>query len=165
MNRIELKKLILECACEMGLDTPLSEDMARIAGGLKLADDWEEKLARQPESIRKSVRYTRIIDYLKENETGTIKDIALDKFKSNDPAAANMQVKYLKEVGIIKDTGLVTPKQEKEPTSGIAGRPKLTDEASKEVGISVIRKYTKGQTDFTADEKTWIAGLYKASQG
>ena len=41
------------------------DELARIASGLKLADDYEKALAAQPENVRSSTRMQKIISFLK----------------------------------------------------------------------------------------------------
>ena len=154
MKIIELKRLIGE----------VLDEMSRPKSGLKLADDWEEKWNSAPDAVKNSVRFKRIIDYFEENETGTLLDIAQTKCKSNDTASCNQQVRLLKSLGIIEDTGYVTPLKDKERKNpeGVFGRPKVTDEETKMLGVSVIRKFSKGNTDFTPEEIDLITKLYNS---
>jgi hypothetical protein len=152
----------------------LTNEMARIASGIKLADQWEEIWNVQTDSIKKSTRFNRIIDYLKDNESGTLKSIAQEKFNSNDTASVNQQVRFLKQAGIIEDTGLVTPKKEKTSVNadGVKGRPKLstytnlnlpTNNDIKVLGLIVIKKFAKGDTNFSPEEMDLITQLYNST--
>jgi len=155
MKKTELLSLIRE---------ELKLEMAAIASGLKLADNWKELWETVPESIKLSTRYKRIIDFLEENGTGTLKDIAIEKFNSTDTAVCNQLVKRLKELGIVESTGYVRePKyKEKTTTPGAFGRPKLTDENVKMLGLNIVRKFSKGLTDFTDEEKELIQNMYNS---
>lgn len=143
----------------------LTNEMARIASGIKLADQWEEKWNEQADAIKKSTRLTRIIDYLKDNESGTLKAIAQEKFNSTDTAAVNQQVRFLKQAGIIEDAGLVSPKKEKTSVNadGVKGRPKLTNDDVKTLGVAIIRKFAKGDTNFTLEEIDLITQLHTSA--
>lgn len=137
-------------------------ELARIASGYTLADDWETKLAAVDATLRDSIKTTRIIDYLKDNGSGVMKDIALEKFKTSDPAAVAPRLRELVNAGIVKNAGLVSePKSNQEPTEpGQKGRPKVTDESKKMVGLGIVSKYSKGQNNFTAEEIAAIEELY-----
>lgn len=157
MKISELRKLVQESLSEM----------AKPASGLQLAADWENKWEEQPDSIKMSVRYKRIIDYLKEHGTGTLGDIALEKFNSSDTAVCNQLVKTLIGLGIVENTGYVTPLKAKEKTNpeGVFGRPKVTNEETKMLGLNIIRKFSKGSTDFTPEERELITKMYDSIQG
>ena len=154
MKISELKNLIEETI----------DEMAKPARGLKFTNNWEEKWNSAPENIKSSTRFKRIIDFFKENESGTLKDIAQQKFNSNDTASCNQQVVFLKSLGILEDTGYTTPLKDKERKNpeGVYGRPKITDEETKMLGVSIIRKFSKGNTEFTDEEKDLITKLYNS---
>lgn len=154
MKIFELRNLIEETI----------DEMAKPKSGLKFADDWEEKWNSVPDGVKNSVRFKRIIDFFKENESGTLLDIAQTKFNSNDTASCNQQVRLLKGLGILEDTGYVTPLKDKERKNpeGVFGRPKVTDEETKMLGVNIIRKFSKGITTFTDEEKDLITKLYNS---
>ena len=141
------------------------EEMARIASGVKLADDYETVLAAQPENIRTSTRMQKIIAFLKDNDSATLKDIAMALYGRPDTASVNQLVITLKKVGIVTDTGLVSPKAEKSSVNapGVKGRPKITNDEIKMLGDGVLRKFAKGQTNFSDEEKDFITQLYNAA--
>jgi len=141
------------------------EEMARIASGLKLADDYKTALAAQPENIRASTRMQKIIAFLKDSGSATLKDIAMALYNRPDTASVNQLVRALKQAGIVADTGLVSPKAEKTPTNapGIKGRPKVTNDEIKMLGGGALRKFAKGETDFTPEEIDFITQLYNAA--
>lgn len=141
------------------------DELARIASGLKLADDYETALAAQPENVRSSTRMQKIIAFLKDNGSGTLKDIAMALYGRPDTASVNQLVKALKQAGIIEDTGLVSPKAEKPAVNapGVKGRPKVTNDEIKLLGGGALRKFAKGQTDFTPEEIDFITQLYNAA--
>jgi methyltransferase-like protein len=158
MKIFELRNLIEETIDEMVInEMPPSR-------GIKFTDNWEEKWNSAPDNIKSSIRFKRIIDFFKENESGTLKDIAKEKFNSNDTASCNQQVAFLKSLGILEDTGYVTPLKDKERKNpeGVYGRPKVTDEETKMLGVSIIRKFSKGNTEFTDEEKDLITKLYNS---
>jgi hypothetical protein len=147
------------------METNNIEELARIASGLKLADDYETALAAQPENIRSSTRMQKIIAFLKDNGSATLKDIAMALYGRPDTASVNQLVKALKQAGIIADTGLVAPKVEKSAVNapGVKGRPKVTNDEIKMLGGGALRKFAKGQTDFTPEEIDFITQLYNAA--
>jgi hypothetical protein len=147
------------------METNNIEELARIASGLKLADDYEAALAAQPENIRSSTRMQKIIAFLKDNGSATLKDVAMALYNRPDTASVNQLVKGLKQAGIIADTGLVAPKAEKSPVNapGIKGRPKVTNDEIKMLGGGALRKFAKGETDFTPEEIDFITQLYNAA--
>ncbi len=147
------------------METNNIEELARIASGLKLADDYETALAAQPENIRSSTRMQKIISFLKDKESATLKDIAVALYGREDTASVNQLVKGLKQAGIIADTGLVAPKAEKTPVNapGVKGRPKVTNDEIKMLGGGALRKFAKGQSDFTPEEIDFITQLYNAA--
>jgi hypothetical protein len=159
----DLRKLIRESLNEIALD-----EMA-IATKLKLAPDWEKMWAAEPDRIKYSVQYKRVIKNLKEKGDNTLKQMAMDECGSTDTACVNKQVIYLVQQGIVE-----RGEKEREPLStstgrknpeGIYGRPKVTDEETKMLGLNIIRKFSKGISSFTAAEQDLIAKLYDASQG
>ncbi len=141
------------------------EELARIASGLQLADDYETALAAQPENVRSSTRMQKIIAFLKDNGSATLKDIAMALYGRPDTASVNQLVKALKQAGIINDTGLIAPKAEKSAVNapGVKGRPKVTNDEIKMLGGGALRKFAKGQTDFTPEEIDFITQLYNAA--
>jgi len=147
------------------METNNIEELARIASGLKLADDYEAALAAQPENIRSSTRMQKIIAFLKDNGSATLKDVAMALYGRPDTASVNQLVKGLKQAGIIADTGLVAPKMVKTTINapGIKGRPKVTNDEIKMLGGGALRKFAKGETDFTPEEIDFITQLYNAA--
>jgi len=137
--------------------------MARIATGVKLAPDWEEKWNKSDDSVKLSRPLNRVVTYLKANGTGTLKSIANDAF--NSPYAmqpASGPVSMLKKLGIIVDDGLISAPKEKTTKTGEFGRPKVVDEETKAIGMGLINKFSKGLKDFTEEEKMLIQNLYDA---
>jgi hypothetical protein len=147
------------------METNNIEELARIASGLKLADDYEAALAAQPENIRSSTRMQKIIAFLKDNGSATLKDVAMALYGRPDTASVNQLVKGLKQAGIIADTGLVAPKMVKTTINapGIKGRPKVTNDEIKMLGGGALRKFAKGETAFTPEEIDFITQLYNAA--
>jgi len=141
------------------------KEMARIASGVKLADDYEDILATQPESIKSSSRMQKIIAFLKNSDSATLKDIAMALYNRPDTASVNQLIITLKKAGIVTDTGLVSPKAEKSSVNapGVKGRPKITNDEIKMLGDGVLRKFAKGQTNFSDEEKDFITQLYNAA--
>jgi hypothetical protein len=141
------------------------KEMARIASGVKLADDYETILATQPESIKSSSRMQKIIAFLKNSDSATLKDIAMALYNRPDTASVNQLIITLKKAGIVTDTGLVSPKAEKSSVNapGVKGRPKITNDEIKRLGDGVLRKFSKGGTDFTPEEIDFITQLYNAT--
>lgn len=163
MKKSEFKKLILESISE---DENLKE-MARIASGYKLTDNWEENFDKLPDNIKKSTRFTRVVDYMKGKDSVLMKDIAQDQFNSTDTASVNPQLRALLDAEVVEKTGLVSePKknQPKEPSADGRGRKKVTDDAKKEMGMKVAVKFAKASTespaDFSEEEKQYIMDLY-----
>ena len=144
---------------------PSLNEFARIAIGLKLTKDWEEKWESLPKNIKLGVPYTRIRDYMKEHngETVTLKDLALNANpNAKDTAGVNQQVRTLKKEGIIEETGYVEepkPKKEKNPDS-LRGRPAGSG-APKTIEHTIGLKLAKGNTDFTPEEKAFLKKLAK----
>jgi hypothetical protein len=163
MKKSEFKKLIVEMIQE---DGDLKE-MARIASGYKLTDDWEEKWETLSDSTKKSTRFLRVVDYMKGKDSVLMKDIAQDQFNSTDTASVNPQLRTLLDAGVVEKTGLVSePKknQPKEPSADGRGRKKITDDAKKEMGIKIATKFAKASTEtpaeFSEEEKQYIMDLY-----
>jgi hypothetical protein len=157
MKLENLKQIIREMAVA---------EMARIATGYKLANNWEEALDVLPDSIKNSSRIDRIIRYMKENDITYMKDAAEAIYNNPDTASVNQQFKTLLQAGVIEQTGLASqPKYlTKAPSSGILGRPKISDDAKKMLGRTVAAKYAKGTTNFTEEEKAYIIDLYNSIQ-
>jgi hypothetical protein len=147
------------------METNNIEELARIASGVKLAAGYKEALASQPDNIKNSSRMQKIIAYLEQNETATLKDIAMALYNRPDAASVNQLVKALKQTGIIEDTGLIAPKQVKASVNapGVKGRPKVTNDEIKMLGGGALRKFAKGETDFTPEEIDFITQLYNAA--
>lgn len=163
MKKSEIKQLIIESISE---DENLKE-MARIASGYKLADGWEEKWETLSDSNKKSTRFTRIVDYMKDKDSVLMKDIAQDQFNSTDTASVNPQIRTLLDAGVIEKTGLVSePKssQSKEPSGDKRGRKKVTDDAKKEMGMRIVTKFAKSSPDkpieFSEEEQQFIKDLH-----
>lgn len=153
-----LRALVKEVLVERKIN-----EMVRIASGVKLADNWEEKWKGVSENARLSKPLNRVINYLKQNGTGTLKTIANDAFNSPNamqPAAGPVSI--LKQLGILVDTGLVEPKKEKTTVTGAFGRPKVTNDELKTIGLGVISKFSKGSTEFSDEEKEFITNLYNS---
>jgi hypothetical protein len=157
MKLEHLKQIIREMAVA---------EMANIAKGFKLADNWEEALNALPDSIKNSSRIDRIIRYMKENDIVYLKDAAEAIYNDPDTARVNQQFKTLLQAGVIDQTGHKTPPKylTKAPSSGILGRPKVSDDAKKMLGRNVAAKYAKGTTNFTEEEKAYITDLYNSIQ-
>jgi len=149
------------------METNNIEELARIASGIKLTDDYETALADQPDNVKNSTRMQRIIAFLQQNETSTLKDLAMALYNRPDTASVNQLVRSLKQAGIIEDTGLVAPKKEKSAVNapGVKGRPKVTNDEIKLLGVNVLRKFAKGETSFTPEEIDFIVQLYDAATG
>jgi hypothetical protein len=162
-NKVDLlKKLVQEVLQEKKV-IKLYE-MPRIATGVKLAPDWEEKWNKSDETVRLSRPLNRVVTYLKANGTGTLKSIANDAFNSPfamQPAAG--PVSLLKKLGIVIDDGLVSAPKEKTTKTGEFGRPKIVDEEIKALGMGLINKFSKGLKTFTEEEIMLIQNLYDAA--
>jgi hypothetical protein len=155
MKITDLKALIKEMAVD---------EMARIATGYKLADNWEEALSKLPDNIKKSSRIERIINYLKGKDVAYMRDAAVDIYNNPDTASVNQQFRTLMQAGVINQTGLAsTPAYMNKPEStGILGRPKISDDSKKMIGAKVAAKYARGAADFTDEEVAYIKDLYKS---
>jgi hypothetical protein len=155
------------------------EDDSRIAGGVELADNYETILATKSE-IRNNDKYMKIINILKDKPPMTNKQIAIayeEILSTNDPkrpkksddavdpASINQTIIKLKEAGVVIGTGLVSPKAGKSSVNapGVKGRPKITNDEIKRLGDGVLRKFSKGGTDFTPEEIDFITQLYNAT--
>jgi len=135
-------------------------EMARIPSKFELTDDYEVKLGSAPDQVKNGSRYKRVIEYLKAHGGATTKEIAVEEFKTQEQAAVNPIIQMLTGLGIVKSAGLVSEpigKVKGEP--GIKGRPKLTNDEIKQLGIAVIRKFSKGQSDYTPEEIKFIEDL------
>jgi hypothetical protein len=144
------------------------KEMARIPSGFRLADDWEEKLKKAPTNIRMSTKFNRVLNYLSENpEVNTLRALAMGAYGSSDTAAVNQTIKTLKMLGIVEDTGLTSAPMSKAPSerSGMGlGRPKVTNEEDKQLGIEVVRAFSMGR-EFTEEQKEWIKRAYDKAFG
>jgi hypothetical protein len=155
------------------------EDDARIAGAVELTDNYETILATKSE-IRNTRKYRDVIDILKDNPPMTNKQLAIayEKIVSKnekrpikpdnlvDPASVNRIIIDLKAACVVVGTGLVTAKKaDKTPVNapGVKGRPKITNDEIKMLGDGVLRKFAKGQTNFSDEEKDFITQLYNAA--
>jgi hypothetical protein len=163
MKKSEFKKLILESINE---DESLRE-MARIASGYKLTDNWEDKWNSLSDSTRKSTRFTRVVDYMKGKDSVLMKDIALDQFNSTDTASVNPQLRALLDAGVVEKTGLVSEpksKQPKEPSADGRGRKKITNDELKAMGSKIATKFAQSSAEkpveFSDEEKQYIMDLY-----
>ena len=163
MKKSEFKKLILESINE---DESLRE-MARIASGYKLTDDWEDKWNGLPDSTKKSTRFTRVVDYMKGKDSVLMKDIAQDQFNSTDTASVNPQLRALLDAGVVEKTGLVSePKkyEKKEPSADGRGRKKITNDELKAMGSKIAVKFAQSSAEkpaeFSDEEKQYIMDLY-----
>jgi len=153
----ELKQIIKEMAVQ---------EMARIASGFKLAPDWDKKWSVDPG--KNSSKFQKILNYLKEKDEvpTTLKELAMELYNSNDTATVNQAISYLKKQGIVQDTGYMSePKsatavRKNEP--GVYGRPKITDDSAKMLGLNIIRKFSQGNTDFSEEEKDLIKKMYNS---
>lgn len=155
MKLENLKQIIREMAVA---------EMARIATGYKLTDNWEEAFDALPDSIKNSSRIDRIIRYMKEHEITYMKAAAEDIYNNPDTASVNQQFKTLLQAGVIEQTGLASqPKYlTKAPSSGILGRPKVSDDIKKMIGRTVAAKFAKGSTSFDEEEIAYITDLYNS---
>ena len=156
-----LRKLIRETIEEVALD-----EMARIADVYTLADNWEEKY----KEMKPSSQTDRVIKFMTnppiDEETGepvaaTKTNIADEYFNSNQPPA-NQTVNKLLDAGILVIAGKEKEKKEKAPSTGMRGRPKVSDDAKKLVGDKIVSKFSKGNVDFDDEEIAFIKDLYKA---
>jgi hypothetical protein len=159
-----LRKLIKETIEEVSL-----EEMARIADVYALADGWEEKY----KAMKPSSQTDRVIKFMTtpptDEETGeplaaTKTNISDEYFNSNQPPA-NTTVNKLLDAGILVIVGKEKEKQVKAPSTGLRGRKKEIDTILKTVGDDVSRKFARGNTDFTNEEKDYIKALAKAISG
>ncbi len=159
MKTENLRKLIRE-----SINNVVTE-MANIAKIIKLTPDWESKLNMADESIKLSRPVTKMIEFLKQNPEGsTLKASAEAIYGVVDTALTSGIIRLLKSVGVVQEDGLERPKKEKPESSGISGRPKIMDDDKKTLGISVIRKYSKGDTSFTPEEIEFIDALYQSAR-
>jgi hypothetical protein len=155
MKITDLKALIKEMAVD---------EMARIATGYKLTDNWEEALASLPDNVQKSSRIERIIRYMKGKDVVYMKDVAVDLYDNPDTASVNQQFRTLLQAGVVEQTGLAsTPAYMNKPaSSGILGRPKISDDSKKMLGAKIAAKFAKGSADYTEEEIAYIKDLYNS---
>ena len=141
-------------------------EMARIATGLKLTDNWEEAWGKAPANIRNGVRHIRLINYLKKHGTGVLKDIALDA-GSYDTASISPLARELEALGVIEKTGLVSEPKSKVPilAPGEKGRPKQYDDQTRFLGIAVAGKFAKKDFNYEPKEIQYIKDLYNSIKG
>jgi len=149
----ELKQLIIEVLEE---EVELKE-MARIAKGFRLADDWQNKWNAIPSGIKDSVRYQRIMQYLQDDEglqkdfkgnaVGTLKDLAMTKFGSADTAAVNQLVRTLKDLGVVVEVGEMVARKGEMGT------------ASNDPKVTLAKKIRAGETNFTPEELAVLNAL------
>jgi hypothetical protein len=153
----ELKQVIKKIAMQ---------EMARIASGFKLTSDWNEKWSVDPG--KNSLKFQKILNYLKEKDEvpTTLKELAIELYNSNDTATVNQSIAYLKKQGVVQDVGYMSePKsattvRKNEP--GVYGRPKITDDSAKMLGINIVRKFSQGNTNFSEEEKDLIKKIYNS---
>ena len=156
MNIKDLRNIIREIAVD---------EMARIPSKFQLTPDWETAFESLPDNQKKSTRFTRIINYMQEKGEPVLqKDVAYDEFRSEDPAQVNPQFRALLAAGVIENVGLTsTPAYMNKPaSSGILGRPKVSDVDKKMLGAKVAAKFARGAADYTEDEIAYIKDLYNS---
>ena len=138
-----LRSLIRETIDEMELD-----EMARISTGYKLTDNWQSLFSKLPDSIQRSTRYERIINYLKDNPEAAKLQMAMD-LGYREQQAINQLVNTLEAAGVVEKTGLTKEPMVKSPSvgSGIKGRPAVFNRDILDQGASVIKKFAKGDTN------------------
>jgi predicted ArsR family transcriptional regulator len=155
-----LRSLIRETIDEMELD-----EMARISTGYKLTDNWQSLFSKLPDSIQRSTRYERIINYLKDNPEAAKLQMAMD-LGYREQQAINQLVNTLEAAGVVEKTGLTKEPMAKSPSvgSGIKGRPAVFNRDILDQGASVIKKFAKGDTNYTPEEIDFIKSLYSSFQ-
>ena len=155
-----LRSLIRETIDEMELD-----EMARISTGYKLTDNWQSLFSKLPDSIQRSTRYERIINYLKDNPEAAKLQMAMD-LGYREQQAINQLVNTLEAAGVVEKTGLTKEPMVKSPSvgSGIKGRPAVFNRDILDQGASVIKKFAKGDTNYTPEEIDFIKSLYSSFQ-
>lgn len=155
-----LRSLIRETIDEMELD-----EMARISTGYKLTDNWQSLFSKLPDSIQRSTRYERIINYLKDNPEAAKLQMAMD-LGYREQQAINQLVNTLEAAGVVEKTGLTREPMAKSPSvgSGIKGRPAVFNRDILDQGASVIKKFAKGDTNYTPEEIDFIKSLYSSFQ-
>ena len=156
MNIKDLKSIIREIAVD---------EMARIPSKFQLTPDWETAFETLPDNQKKSVRFSRIINYMQEQGEPVLqKDVAFDAFNSEDPASVNPQFRALLAAGVIENVGLTsTPAYMNKPaSSGILGRPKVSDDSKKMLGAKIAAKFARGAADYTEEEIAYIKDLYNS---
>ena len=151
-----LRSLIKEAIEEMELN-----EMARISTGYKLTDNWQARYASLPDSIQKSTRYERIVNYLKDNPETAKLQMAMD-LGYREQQAINQLVNTLEAAGVVEKTGLTKEPMAKSPSigSGIKGRPAVFNRDILDQGAAVIKKFAKGDTNYTPEEIEFIKSLY-----
>lgn len=133
---------------DQAVDESVNE-MARIATFYVLTDDFEEAISGMPENKQKSSRYQRVINYLKDNGQGTLKDIADEEFRTSETAAVSPIMADLVSYGVAKKGDLVAPKKEKSVGDGTRGR-KMSDVGRVK---SAMEKFKAGSSDYTDEER------------
>lgn len=157
--KFNLRQMIRE-----SISNVLSE-MPNIATLFKLSDNFQSKLDMADERVKLSKSVIKMVDYLKANPEGTTLKAAADSiYGVPDTARTSSTIRLLKSLGIVEDIGLEHPRKEKTPNSGIQGRPKVVNDDVKSLGISVIRKYSAGKSDFTPEELEFIDKLYQSAR-
>jgi len=158
MNQIStLKSIIREAIQEMELD-----EMARIASMFELADNYMEALAMiDNRGLRNSIKTENIINHLNKVGQDTIQGTA-NALGYSERQAINQHFQALVNAGVIKSLGLEREKAEKPVSSGIKGRPAVFNKDILNTGASVIKKYAKGDTNYTEEELAFIKALYSS---
>jgi hypothetical protein len=80
--------------------------------------------------------------------------------------AINQLVNTLEAAGVVEKTGLTKEPMAKSPSvgSGIKGRPAVFNRDILDQGASVIKKFAKGDTNYTPEEIDFIKSLYSSFQ-
>lgn len=157
MNIKDLKSIIREIAVD---------EMARIPSKFQLTPDWETAFNAMPDNLKKSTRFTRIVNYMQDQGEPVLqKDVAYSEFNSEDPASVNPQFRALLAAGVIENVGLTsTPAYMNKPaSSGILGRPKVSDDSKKMLGAKIAAKFARGAYDYTEEEIAYIKDLYNST--
>jgi hypothetical protein len=137
------------------------DEMARISAGFVPVEDWEEKWEALDDSKKKSSPFVKAKRYLdkisKEGSTGTVADLRDQEFNGDNPPANTIKNRLI-DLGIIKTTGLITPKKEKElKGDGAKGRP-TTDKGYIK---SAMQKINDDTYNFTEKEVEALKNLVK----
>jgi len=166
MKLSQLRKLIKE-----EINSVFEDDfqgapaMARPAEGYKLVDGWKEILQSKIEGTEdkaaknKFNRYITILDKVADDPHFKFPQL----FGGGYTPIKNelLMLKVVEPAGIKLDKhGIYTP-PEKSDIPGIKGRPKTIDDEKKSVGMSLVSKYAKNDTNFTDEEKEMILSLAK----